>query len=194
MSLKNTVKAWAGEMDQGIGQARHGIVANVDPVRGLVKLKLDEEGTLTGWLPVAQAGAGAGWSMVAMPEAGAQAFMVPDMGDASHGVVVGFTHTTGAPPPDVPGYKGTDAGTPAQPGELLLVHKSGASIRLTGNGTIISRGMWLHDGDLKVSGQVSDLDGVHGTVNDLRTDYNGHHHTGVQSGGSKTGPTDMPTP
>lgn len=192
-ALKNAVKGWVAEMLAERGVARHATVASVDTARGLVRVKLDEFGTLTGWLPMTQAWASANTSAVCYPTPGTQVFMVPDMGDQSHMVVVGSTHYDAAPPGKVTPY-GTD--TQPQPitaGEFVIQHSSGTTLRLT-NGRVEITGDLYVNGNQVVMRDISDKNGVHGTLDVLRQDYNQHKHLNTQPGGGVSGLTDHPTP
>ena len=64
-------------------------------------------------------------------------------------------------------------------GNVAVTVDAGKTITLTGNTTVV--------GDFTASGFIKDVSGVHGSVGDLRTTYNGHRHGGVQGGGSSTG-------
>lgn len=191
--LLNAIKSRAAAMDQQQGQARFGIVESVNPNDQTVRVRYDEEGTLSGWLPLAVQSAGDDWGMVAMPVPGAQAFVVPDMGQMDHGVVVGFAHSTAAPATRVQGYK-QDEAEPVQPGEWAIRHSSGSSLRLRNDGTFEIRGNVFITGDILATGQVRDLDGEKGTLDVLREAYLQHHHTGVRAGTELTGLTDKPVP
>jgi hypothetical protein len=95
-------------------------------------------------------------------------FVLPQEGDAEHGVVVGRVWSQNAATPDTP------------VGELWLTHKSGSYIRLLNDGTIS-----MH-GDLHVDGDVYDR---HGSLAALRGHYNQHRHSDPQGG-----QTDLPAP
>ena len=195
----NTVRGVVGNMLAEQGQARHGIVASVNPANATVRLTLDEDGTPSGWLPIAQQAAGNGWGMVTLPLPGTQVFFAPDMGDMAHGVVLGAVHSSEQPPGKVVPYGPTGGASepgdpqPITPGETTLIHASGLSLRLTATGVEIHGDLRVN-GNLFVSGDISDQNGRRGTLDVLRTDYDAHKHSGVQPGGGTTGTTDHPTP
>lgn len=189
----SVVKGHVSAMLAQQGAPRHGIVASVDPARGTVRVTWDEDNTLSGWLPIAQQAAGNGWGAVTLPVPGTQVFCAPDMGDSGSMVMLGAVHSTQQPPGKVTPYKAASP-IPLVPGEPTLIHASGASLRLLAGGIIELHGTVKIDGDLLVSGDIRDKDGVRGTLDLLRSDYNQHHHTNVQTGGSISGTTDMPTP
>lgn len=193
----NAFRRQAAQQDASAGQPRWGTVASVDAANHLARVLLQPDDVLTGWLPIATTGAGSGWGVVAIPTTGSQAFVVPDGGDAQHGVIVGFGHSTVAAPPKVPSATDGEGAAPSngQPGETLLVHASGACIRLCDDGSIYIRAPTVNvDGDLHVSGDIQDKLGQHGTLNVLRTAHNQHHHAGVQAGGGTSGIPDVVTP
>lgn len=187
------IRRTAYEMMSTTPKPRHGVVKNVNPTNGTVRVAWDDSENLSGWLPVAQIAAGNGWSAVCLPAPETQVFCVPDTNDGGSMVVVGAVHSDRSPTGKVTPYKATDT-VPITPGELVLQGPDGQFIRFPAGGGIQSRGTWIHDGDLKTSGQVTDLDGVHGSVDVLRQAYNGHRNTGVQPGGGVSGLTDNPTP
>ncbi len=193
----NAMRRQAAQQDASSGQPRWGTVANVDSANQLARVLLQPDGVLTGWLPIASAGAGPGWGVVSIPTAGQQAFVIPDGGDAQHGVIVGFGHSTASAPPKVPSAAAGDGNSPSngQPGETLLVHASGACIRLCADGTIYIRAPQVNiDGDLHVSGDVFDRKDAHGTLQTLRAAHNQHHHTNVGTGGGTSAIPDVLTP
>ncbi|KAA5609646.1 hypothetical protein [Rhodovastum atsumiense] len=175
---------------------RWGIVRSVNAADQTVRVLIQPEGVLSGWLPVVQAAASGGWGVTALPMPGDMARLEPD-GDSF--AVTGFAHNDGNRPPAPPNAPGS-GGAPstgkaeAVAGEVILQHRSGSVIRLCADGTIYSRGTWRHDGDMTVNGNmtadldvkalqnvravqdVTDRDMQHGSVRDLRDAYNAHHH------------------
>jgi phage gp45-like len=89
------------------------------------------------------------------PSPGDQVLVIPQEGDAQHGLTVGRLFSNSVRPPE------------AAPGEITLRHGSGCSIRLLNSGIIVI------EGDLHVSGDVYD---AHGSLSKLRNDYNVHIH------------------
>jgi phage gp45-like len=86
--------------------------------------------------------------------------VVPQEGDAEHGVIVGASFSDAARPPVAPA------------GELWLVHGSGAALHLCNDGTVRIAG------DLYVAGNVYDQ---HGSLADLRDHYDQHTHASLRS-------------
>ncbi len=195
MMIRNIVD----EMLDQQGVSRHAIVSSVDPVNALVKVTYDEGDpangvppTVSGWLPIAQAAVGNGWGAVCLPIPGTQVFVHPDMGDIAHGVVGGMVHSTAMPPGTITPYKAT-AAQPLTPGEFTLIHSDGTSFRMTTGGPQI-HGNLLVDGNIMASGEITDLNGIHGSLDALRQDYDQHQHGGVQTGAGFTTTTNKPTP
>ena len=169
------------------GQPRWGIVDGVDVARPAVRLKIQPEGTLTGWLPLTQQAAGAGASSFTVPKVGWQAAVMPDLGDAEHPIVMGFAHNDGAQIPPTPNAIGT-GGTPsttAAPlveGETVIIGADGTVIRLGGAaGPYIKPGggTLFVDGHVKANGDLIDQ---HGSLDRLRGNYDAHRHPDPQGG------------
>ena len=158
--LLNALKAQAASLDRSLGQPRFGVVASVDPARYAARVSLQPEGVLTGWLPVLSAWTGAGWGAVCLPAPGDQVLVVPQEGDAEHGVIVGASYSDAARAPAAPA------------GELWLVHRSGAALQLCNDGTVHIAG------DLHVAGDVYDKQG---SLARLRGHYDTHTHPSLAS-------------
>ena len=176
-SLLNRLKATASALDQAVGQPRLGIVSSTDPSKGTVRVLLQPEAVLTGWLPVLTPWIGAGWGMSCPPSPGDQVLILPQEGDAEHGVVIGGVVNTAQPPP-------IDSGRVPQCGELWLMHASGSFLRLCNDGSIQGRAqVWQFEGDLHVAGNVFDQ---HGALDALRQHYDAHAHTDSRGGLTST--------
>lgn len=158
----NLIKAQAARMDQSSAQPRLGIVSSVDPSAFTVRVTIQPEGVLSGWLPVATPWVGAGWGLACPPSPGDQVLVLWQEGDAEHGIVIGRLWSSQAPAPGAPC------------GELWLFHKTGSFIKLLNDGSIASGGAtWTHRGDLRVGGDVYDS---HGSLSGLRDHYDEHTH------------------
>jgi phage baseplate assembly protein V len=193
----NAIKAQSGAMDRASGQPRFGIVSSVDPSRPAVRVMLQPENVLTGWLPVLSPWVGAGWGLSCPPGPGDQVFILPQEGDSEHGVVVGRAWSDSARTPSAP------------VGELWLVHQTGAYLKLMNDGTIRLLGNTFILGNLEVAGSITttgagtgnvhisgnlqatgDVSDGHGSVSALRGHYNAHVHPDPQGG--STSPTSQP--
>lgn len=164
--LMNALKAQAGALDQTRGQPRLALVTSVDPATATARVTLQPEGVLSGWLPIATAWSGAGWGLTCPPTPGDQVLVLPQEGDAEHGIIVARLFSASQPPPQAPS------------GEFWVVHQSGSSLKLLNDGTVRIKG------DLRVEGDVYDM---HGPLSALRTHYDQHRHA---SAGSLPSPQD----
>lgn len=162
--LFNIIKQHAGALDQGGSQPRFATVTSVNASAATVRVTLQPEGVLTGWLPVLSSWIGAGWGMYAPPSPGDQVLVLAQEGEAEHGVIIGGAFSSTQTPPATP------------VGELWLVHCSGSFIKLQNDGTI-----QMH-GDLHVGGDIYDRQG---SLSRLRGHYNAHTHSDSR-GGSTT--------
>jgi len=159
--LLNALKAHSGAQDASSGQPRFGVVTSVDPGSATARVQLQPEGVLTGWLPFLSGWVGNGWGLSCPPSPGDQVLVLPQEGDAEHGLIVGRAWSRGAAAPATP------------VGEFWLTHRSGSFVRLLNDGTISVRG------DLHVEGDVYDR---HGSLSQLRGHYNTHRHPDPQGG------------
>jgi phage baseplate assembly protein gpV len=177
----NRMKAQAATLDQAQGQPRFGVVSSVDPTRYAARVMLQPENVLSGWLPILSPWIGAGWGLACLPSPGDQVMVVPQEGDAEHGVIVGACWSMTQSPPVV-------AGVAPQCGEFWIVHRSGSFLRFRNDGSVEGQAaIWTLSGDLHVAGDVYDQ---HGALSALRTHYDQHHHT--DSRGGQTSVSDAP--
>lgn len=190
--LMGAFAARAAALEATTARPRWGVVASVDPAGPYVRVKLKPEDVLTGWMPVLQQAAGGGWSVTTLPTPGMQALVIFDLGDAQNGIVVGFSHSTGARLASIPASEGAGGtvnptATPLAAGETVLSGPDGQAIRI-GPAGIYLRGTVMIDGNLRVNGHVNDKIG---TLDGLRQHYNAHRH---QETGSLTQATNTPDP
>lgn len=164
----NIMKTHASALDQAQAQPRFGLVTSVDPNHATVRVQLQPEGILSGWLPVLSSWTGAGWGMVCPPSPGDQVLILAQEGDAEHGVVVGRAFSLAQAPPAAPS------------GELWLVHSKGSFLKLSNDGTINMNGPVSITGSLAVTGSIrsgSDVSDSYGALSSLRGHYNAHTHS-----------------
>ncbi len=159
--LLNAFRGQAAAQDSGLGQPRFGVVSSVDPANGSVRVRLQPDGLVTGWLPVLSWWVGAGWGASCPPSPGDQVLVVPQEGDVTQGAVVARGWSEASPAPATP------------VGELWLTHRSGSYLRLLNDGTVSVRG------DLHVEGDVFDR---RGSLDRLRQHFNQHQHADPQGG------------
>jgi hypothetical protein len=177
---------------------RVGIVDAYDPSHYAVKVRLQPENTLTGWIPITSPWVGNGWGFYAGPTPGD----VVEIDFQEGGKEAGFT--------GLRFYSTVTKPLPVPSGEFWLVHASGAFIKLTNDGklslqdgagsflTLNNDGTATLKADLTVQGTITatqdiyDLNGSKGTMQNIRTVYDTHTHSGVQTGGGNTGVPNQP--
>ncbi|KVW15385.1 hypothetical protein WK91_18280 [Burkholderia cepacia] len=128
-ALLNTIRAHS-QMAQGEKTGtRVGEITAYDPNKHAVKVKMwpDTQESL-GWIPLASPWIGNGWGLVGGPSIGDQVKIAFDREDQDAGVVVGRMFNDIDQPPAVPS------------GELWLVHKLGAFVKLTNDGKLLLNG------------------------------------------------------
>jgi phage gp45-like len=159
----NALKSQSAAQDAGLGQPRFGTVTSVDPTRPAVRVSIQPEGVVSGWLPVLSPWIGAGWGMSCPPSPGDQVVVLAHEGHAEHGIVIGRAWSDQAQTPQAPS------------GELWLVHQTGAYLKLTSDGTIRANGDLYLTGNIFATGNVSDGSG---SIARLRQHYDAHVHGG----------------
>lgn len=170
-SFLNVVKAQASALDQSAGQPRLAVVSSVDPAAYTARVILQPEGILSGWLPILSSWIGAGWGLACPPSPGDQVLVLPQEGDAEHGIIAGRL------------WSATQAPPPAPAGELWLVHKSGSFVKLVNDGSVSgSATAWVLTGDVHVTGSVV----VSGDVVAGGISLDSHRHGGVKAGSDDT--------
>ena len=167
----NQVKAHAASLDGMNGQARFGLVASFDPNAYAARVLVQPENLLSGWLPVLGQWVGAGWGMAAPLSPGDQVLLLAQEGDAEQAVVLGRVWSSVDPPPQAPS------------GEFWLMHKTGSFVKLQNDGSIVLQAPTVTvTGNLIVTGEITDINGKHQSLDALRQAYNGHVHQDPQGG------------
>lgn len=183
--------------------SRYGIVTGYDPNKYSAKALIQPENIQSGFLQVATPWSGNGWGFFAPPVVGSQVVVCFVDGDLSAGFILCSF------------FNSTTQSLAVPSGEFWAVHKRGAFFKLTndgkltisdgngatlllaGNGNIASSANnWVHDGPVSFNGNVT-VDGDVSVTGTLDSTGDGiidgvniktHVHSGVQSGGSPTGP------
>lgn len=172
--LRSNLAQLAQMAGQGSVPLRAGEVSSYDPSGYLVKVRLQPDDIETGWLPISTALVGQAWGAYFGPSPGDQALVAFLQGDINAGVCLGFIGSDDDPPPTV------------QSGEIHLRSKGDlAQVILKPDGSITSKGTWMHDGPFTATGE--------GTFNGGHTVSQHHHPQGVDSHGDTQPATGTPT-
>lgn len=194
--LQNAIRLQALRAMSDLATSRVGLITSFDPGAWAVRVALQPDGFLSGWLPLASPWIGNGWGMLAAPNVGDMVAVHFFGGDLEAGFVESRF------------FNDVDRPLAVQSGELWLVHASGAFFKLTndgkatfsdnhgatvalnGNGTITSAATtWNHTGTVNVTGDLNATGTITGTTDvvgggkSLKT----HKHTGVTTGIALTG-------
>lgn len=179
---------------------RVGTVTSYDPDGHAAVVQLHPDSALTGWLPVASQWIGAGWGLFAPPTPGD----LVEVQFVDDNLEVGFICQRFFTNKNVP--------LNVDSGEFWLVHKLGAFLKLTNDGkltvtdkagsTVVlngdgtatataAGGLTINantqlNGNLVVSGDISDRNGTKGTLQHVRDNYDAHTHPDAQGGNTGT--------
>jgi hypothetical protein len=134
--LRNNMRQEAQRVSASISMPRAGIVANYDPTRHAVRVLLQPEGILTGYLPVKEPWVGNGWGMYAPPSPGQVVDVHFQQGGKEAGYVQGGFYSAKTKPLSCPA------------GEFWLVHQSGTALKFTNDGNVLISAA----GDLRLEG------------------------------------------
>ncbi|HFO0796471.1 phage baseplate assembly protein V [Enterobacter roggenkampii] len=205
--LNNLIAMRAQQAFAGFSGTRQGVITAYDPKEYAIKASLQPTGEETGWIPLGTPWAGNGWGFAAGPMIGAEVQIDFDSGTIGVGMAGGQF------------YNNEDRSPGPPSGELWIVHQSGSLLKFLNSGAVViqdkagtvfslngdgtsthtaSSGMTINaniqnNGNFQSSGSVTDQNGSHGSLGDLRIKYNGHKHNGVQTGSGTTNITDSPT-
>lgn len=106
------------------GRTRMGTVSGYDPSTYSVKVTLQPEGVLTGWIPLGALQIGNGWGVYCPPNIGDQIKTEPLEGDHDSRVA---THAL---------YSVVDQPLAVPAGEIWFVHKTGSFVKLVSGGDV----------------------------------------------------------
>lgn len=170
-AIKRHVAAAIGQ----VGQPKIGVVTSVDPSTYTARVTIQPEGVLSGWLPIGTAMVGGGYGVVSTPSPGEQVLLLPTEGNTEHAVIIARIFSQAATPPKTftDQYNQGDTSF-VQPGEVALVHQSGAFLRLI-NGTIVINGNVTVNGTIHATNTIT-------SDQDLVAEHN-IQATGQTSGG-----------
>lgn len=122
--LANMMKMHALLAANGRALARFGIVRSYNPATFSVKVELQPEGVITGWIPLGSPWIGSGWGMFAAPSIGDLIRVDFAGGDPDAGIASMRAFTDVNAPVSVP------------TGEFWIVHKSGSALRFHNDGSV----------------------------------------------------------
>lgn len=189
-ALLNAMAANAQQTTAGDSGTRQGVISAYDPANYAVKVQLQPTGEETGWIPLSSPWVGSGWGVAAGPMIGAVVEVGFDSGLMGAGMAAGqfFNDVDRSP------------GPPS--GEFWLIHKSGSLLKFLNSGEVLlssstkitydapehhfTGGDVTMDNNLLVVQDISDNNGTNGTVQKVRTTYNGHTHPENGDGGGTT--------
>lgn len=120
--------------DAMVARSRVGIVDGYNPELHAVRVRIQPEDVLTGWMPIATAMAGSGWGVMAPPSPGDQMLVHFQEGAGDTPIACGVMFSDQRRPPAVPA------------GEIWLVHGSGSRVRLLTDGSIDVNGPTIRIG------------------------------------------------
>ena len=192
----NVMRREANRAMSRAARTRVGTVSAYDPAHYAAKVVIQPDDFETGWLPVTTPWSGNGWGLFAPPTPGD----VVDVHFQEAGTEAGFVALRF--------YSNKTRPLPTPSGEFWLVHKSGAFLKLTNDGKALLNSAVEIDATAPVV-RVTATDAVHitaphvylggtgETLHQIVTDalvalFNGHTHSGVQSGAANTGVPNQP--
>ena len=204
----NTVMGWVERHVATLATTRYGIVTSYNPEDHTARVEFTDTGTdAGGFLPILNIMATDTLTFRAGLAIGSHVMLIPAGNDGDTYQVLAALHNEAMPPSKAPKeIDGEDA--PVQAGELLIRAKGGSVLRFNDDGSIFmqseseirmqaphfaTKGEWDHEGSFKATGNVeseAEIKDSKGTLDRLRGNYNGHKHSGVQTGsGQSAGPT-----
>lgn len=122
--LLNAQKAAAQQATQSRASTRQGIVTSYDPNAYAVKVTIQPDNVVTGWIPLKSAWVGSSWGL----------FCPPSIGDA---VEIDFQEgDSGVGSAGLRFFNDSDRPLPCPSGEFWLVHKSGSLLKFHNDGSV----------------------------------------------------------
>jgi len=190
IALLNAMAANAQQTSAGDSGTRQGIITAYDPDSYAVKVQLQPTGEETGWIPLSSPWVGNGWGLAAGPMIGAEVEVEFDSGLMGAGMAAGQF------------YNDEDRCPGPPSGEFWLVHKSGSLLKFLNTGEVLlsaklkmtydapahhfTGGDVTMDNNLIVVKDISDNNGLYGTVQKVRVTFNVHTHPENGDGGGTT--------
>lgn len=123
-AIQNSMRLQAQRATAESMVCRNGQITSYDPDNFAVKVQLQPEGTVTGWLPLTSAWIGNGWGMFAAPSIGDMVVVEFIDGNYEAGFVTQRF------------FNDEDRPLPVPASEFWLVHKSGSLLKFHNDGTV----------------------------------------------------------
>ena len=123
--MLNIVRREVERVMSRIARTKTGIVTSYDPANYAAKVLLQPENVETGWLPIRTPWSGNGWGMFCPPMPGDEV----EVGFQEGGKQAGYIKLRA--------FGDRFRPLPVPSGEFWVVHKSGASIKLKNDGTLV---------------------------------------------------------
>lgn len=123
-ALASAVRGQAAIERSNTAHSRYALVRSVDPNSYSVKVELQPDGVLTGWIPVKSQWVGSGWGIASLPTVNQLVVVDPIDGFNDAWVVSGYIYNDSERPPS------------SAVGEIRLVHQNGSYLRLTNDGKV----------------------------------------------------------
>ncbi|KVQ85578.1 hypothetical protein WK07_04610 [Burkholderia multivorans] len=123
-ALASAVRGQAAIERSNTAHSRYAIVRSVDPNSYSVKVELQPDSVLTGWIPVKSQWVGSGWGLASLPTVNQLVVVDPIEGFNDAWVVSGYLYNDSERPPT------------SAVGEVRLVHENGSYLRLTNDGKV----------------------------------------------------------
>lgn len=122
--LLNTIRMAAQQAGQAVATTRQGIVTSYDPDMYAIRVTLQPDDVLTGWLSLKSLWVGNGWGL----------FCPPSIGDL---VEIDYQEgATGYGSAGLRFYNDEDKSLPCPSGEFWLVHQSGSLLKFHNDGSV----------------------------------------------------------
>lgn len=125
--MLNAMRLQALRAISRVAASRVGLITSYDPANYCVRVALQPEGTLTGWLPLCTPWVGNGWGM----------FCAPSLNEMVEVEFFGDDLESGYVPCRL--FNDVDRPLSVQSGEFWLVHQLGAFIKLTNLGQLLAQ-------------------------------------------------------
>lgn len=122
--LINSMKATAQQVGQNRASTRHGIITSYDAANYAVKVTLQPDNVVTGWMPLKSVWIGNGWGL----------FTPPTIGDAVE--VVYQEDDGGVGSVGLRFFNDVDRPLSCPSGEFWIVHQSGSMLKFHNDGSV----------------------------------------------------------